>query len=312
MHKLMRYYNQNKKKIWGIVGIIVFLLIILQLLNYFAKKNNEANLNNTANAEQNNSIVLNNSVLSSDKSAVDDETLSEEKINSEVTVIDQFIAYCNNKELENAYAMLTDECKEKLFSSLEEFENLYYNEIFNGEQKTCEIENWTNSIYMVYFLEDALATGKSNDGLNTQDYITVKKVDDEYKLNINNYVGYTELNKVAEQKNIKIEVLNKDIYMEYEEYTIKVTNNNEESIILDTLYDAETLYLEDKNESHYPMYNNEMTEAMLTVERGQTKEIKIKFYSRYISSKEIKKIVFSNLIILTPPNADVANFEIDI
>ena len=35
---------------------------------------------------------------------------------------------------------------------------------------------------------------------------------------------------------------------------------------------------------------------MLTVESGQTKEVTIKFYSSYVSTKNINYIVFSNII----------------
>ena len=35
---------------------------------------------------------------------------------------------------------------------------------------------------------------------------------------------------------------------------------------------------------------------MLTITEGQTKEITIKFYSLYSSNKNIKSIVFSNII----------------
>ena len=41
MYKLLRFYNQNRKKLWFIVAIIVFVLIIIQLLNNVAKQQNQ-------------------------------------------------------------------------------------------------------------------------------------------------------------------------------------------------------------------------------------------------------------------------------
>ena len=41
MHNLKRFYDQNRKGIWMAIIIIASIFILLQLLNYFAKKNNE-------------------------------------------------------------------------------------------------------------------------------------------------------------------------------------------------------------------------------------------------------------------------------
>ena len=47
---LMRYYNQNRKKIWGILIIIAFVLLIFYLINYISDQEEDDNLviqNNT-------------------------------------------------------------------------------------------------------------------------------------------------------------------------------------------------------------------------------------------------------------------------
>jgi hypothetical protein len=146
-------------------------------------------------------------------------------------------------------------------------------------------------------MNDMLSSGKSNNGYSKQDYITIEKVDNEYKLNINNYIGYTQINKITNQNNISVEIVSKNTYMDYEEYIIKVTNNKENTILLDSRRNTKTLYLEDSKESQYSSYSHELTEPMLTVSAGQTKEVKIKFYSSYISTKNIKYIIFSDLLL---------------
>ena len=127
--------------------------------------------------------------------------------------------------------------------------------------------------------------------------MTVVRVDDEYKLNINNYIGYTSINKTTEKDNISMEVISKNTYMDYEQYTIRVTNNTEGTILLDSRTNAKTLYLQDSKEVQYSSYSHELTEPMLTVSSGQTKEVTIKFYSSYVSTKKIESIVFSDLIL---------------
>lgn len=296
MHKLRRFLNQNKNQIIKTIAIIVFIFIIIQLLNYLVKRNNKKEL---ANIEQNTTTVTNNEEnkgLVSEQSAVTGKSISKEQLNSATTVINEFISFCNKQDLENAYNLLTDECKQQMYSSLETFKNAYYNNVFNGEKKICSIENWVGDTYKVNINEDLLATGKDNNGYSKQDYITAKKEDGEYKLNVNNYIGYSQINKTTTNNNISMQVLGKNTYKEYEEYTIKVTNNMESTIQLDDINSTKTLYLEDSKGSKYSYYNHELTKPMLTIEAGNTKEVTIKFYSSYVSTKDIKYIVFSNIL----------------
>ena len=44
MYRLFRFYNQNRKKIWLMIGIIAFVFLIIQLLNNIAKEQNETML----------------------------------------------------------------------------------------------------------------------------------------------------------------------------------------------------------------------------------------------------------------------------
>lgn len=296
MYKLRRFWNQNKNQIIRIIAIIVFIFIIIQLMNYFARKNNENKISNN----KSNTIEINNEIskgLVSEKSAVTGNNVSKEQLKNATTVIDDFVSYCNQQDLENAYKLLTDECKEQMYTSLEAFKQAYYNDVFNGEKKICTIENWFGNTYKVDITEDILATGNANNIYSKQDYITVEKVNDEYKLNINNYIGYSQINKTTKKDNISMEVIGKNTYKEYEEYTIRVTNNTDSTIRLDNANNSKTLYLEDSKGVKYSYYNHELTEPILTVVAGQTKEVTIKFYSSYVSTKNIRCIVFSNIIV---------------
>ena len=157
-----------------------------------------------------------------------------------------------------------------------------------------------------------MASGKSNNGYSKQDYITVEKINGEYKLNINNYIKYKEINKITEKENIKVEVLNSNIYMDREEYDIKITNNTENKITLDGKSYTDSLYLEDTKGAKYPAYTHELTNPMLNIESGQTKELTIKFYSRYVSNKIIDKMIFSNLIIYKGQGSEAIKIEVNV
>lgn len=292
---LIRYYNQNRKKIWGIVIIIASAILLLHLMNYIYEQNRKKEL--TVENTLTTNVNTNTTTVTANKSVVTGESLSTNQLQTATEVIDNFISYCNNKELEKAYGLLTEECKKQMYDSLEVFEQAYYNNIFNGESKNCTVENWIGDTYKVKIADNLLATGKANEGYSKQDYITVKKIEDEYKLNINNYIGYTEINETTNQNDITMEVIGKNTYIDYEEYTIKVTNNTENTILLDGRSNAKSLYLQDSKENAYSSYSHELTEPALTISSGQTKEVTIKFYSSYISTKKIQYIVFSDLLL---------------
>ena len=173
------------------------------------------------------------------------------------------------------------------------------------------IENWVKDTYRVNITGDLLATGK-DDGYSKLDYITVKRSDDEYKLNINNYIGYTEINKKTTEDNISINVISKNTYKDYEEYTISATNNTENIVQLDNISNTDTLYLEDSKGVKYPYYNHELTVPMVTIPSGQTKEVAIKFYSSYVSTKTIERMVFSDIILKNGQLGEIVKIDVKI
>lgn len=311
MNHLIRYYNQNRKKIWGIVIIIASAFLLLQLINHFYKVENQKRLEGNNKRQEEPSISTNTTILTENQSVVTGKRVENKKLKIATNLIDEFISYCNNKEIEKAYELLTEQCKEQIYSNLEIFEQAYVDNVFEGKQKKASIENWYDNIYKVKIMEDMLSTGKS-DGKTKQDYMTIVEENEEYKLNINGYIGKTIINRTTEKDDIKVEVVNKNTYKEYEEYTIKVTNYTKNIILLDGRTDAKTLYLQDSKGVTYSSYSHELTEPMLTIEQGKTKEITIKFYSTFISTKKIESIVFSDLILLNGQLTEKIEFRAEV
>lgn len=291
---IRRYYNQNRKKIWGIIIIIAFAFLMFYLLNYIVNNTKEEENIQTINEIN---YETNSSKITTNQSVVTGENVSSNKLKTQAGVIDQFISYCNERNLQEAYDLLTDECKEQIYNSLEIFEQAYYNDVFGGETKTATVENWVDNTYRVRIVDNLLATGKSNDGYAKQDYITVKKTGEDYKLNINNYIGYTEIGKTTQKDDISVEIVSKNTFMDYEEYKIKVTNNTDKDIKIDGRSDVRSLYIEDSREKKYSSYNHELTDPMLLVQSEHTNELSIKFYSSYTSTKKIEYMVFSDVVV---------------
>lgn len=322
MNKFIRWYNQNRKSVWATIAIIIIIIGVIQLINYFYKVSNEEELKNIGNQTQNTTDNYNyNDVKVDDNhSSLTGEQISTDQ-KTEIGIIDNFINYCNENDLQGAYDLLTDECKEEMYPTLENFQESYYNNVFNNSRKNVSVENWIDNIYKVNVNEDFLSTGRYSKEDTIQDYITVVEIDNQYKLNINGYIGRKQIAKSKEDKNITIEVEETDVYMDYQYYKIKVINNSQNTILLDDGVNIEAMHIEDQNGIQYSAYTHELNEGQLMVSPRETKEIEIRYYSKYSSEKEINKVVFSRMILnnetyTTFQNKslyrDYANFEIEI
>lgn len=291
MYKLIRFYNQNRKKIFKIILIIVFLFGILQLLNFFAKTKNDNDIEGNVVIQSNNQYS--NSVISN-KSAVSGKNVSNAKLNDDTKVIKNFFDYCNNGNIDDAYNLLTDECKEEMYPTIEDFKNIYYLYVFDGKKKSYSMENWSGDIYQVKITGDILETGKLDNAETKQDYITVI---DNSKLNINGYVGRKNKDKITEYKDIKVKVESIDTYMDYEIYNLSVENNTDKTIMMDTSDDTQSVYLLDSKNMKYYFYGNEVIQNKLIIQSKFSNNLKIKFSNSYSSSRNINKLVFSKVVL---------------
>lgn len=305
MYKLIRFYNQNRKSIIKVILIIAFIILVIQLLNWLTKinKQNEEEKNNTIErTETINEIV-------SDKSLISGQSLSSAKLEEDTEIINKFVTYCNEKNINSAYELLTDECKEEMFPTIEDFNNIYYSKLFDGDKKIHTIENWTGNTYQVRYTGDILSTGNLNNDGTKQDYITIVKENDEKKLNINNYIKRTNLNKITEYKDIKITITNIDTYMDYEIYNLTIENNSGNTILLDTSDDTKSVYLLDSKDMKYYFYGNEIIENRLLVKNSFKNSIQIKFSNSYSSSRRIDGLVFSKLVLNYDEYKELENKE---
>lgn len=297
MYKLIRFYNQNRKKIWTIILIIVFLLGLLQLLNMFARNNNSIdNLNLEINNNKNaNTSTKENKTVISDKSSVTGTSIPQSYLNDVESLVDSFMEYCNEGKIQEAYDLLTDDCKNELFENLETFRTEYYDILFSNGTKTHTIENWIGNTYKINMINgDILSTGNITG--STVDYFTIDRQDDEYKLNIKNYVGKLKINKERNDNDLTIKIISKDAYMDYEIYNIEVTNNSDKDVLLDIKESTTSLYLQDTKGAKYYAFTNELNDNELIVRKGNTKTLRIKFGSSLSSSRRMDYMMFSKFI----------------
>lgn len=321
MHNLRRFYYQNKEKIWKIILFIVFCFALLRFANYLAKINNEKKREEAILLyEQNNintSTMIKDTYVSSNKSAVDGSEISEKELNDVETLINKFVNHCNKKsEIEDAYNLLSDECKKELYPSINDFYNKYVkNNFLDGNKKITKIENWKENIYKIDMSEDVLKTGNVN-AKSIQDYFTIVSQKGDNKLNINSFVGVEDIHKTTSEKGIEINVIEKKVYMDYEKYRFIIKNNTEKTILIDNLKSTKTIYLIDEKGNKYYAYTHEIIEQLLKINKEFNTQFDIKFYKKHDCEKAITEIVFSNVILdykeLSSEQSEIINFTISL
>lgn len=295
---LRRNLFSNRYLILAIMAAIIFLLILINTLNNISKENNNKK------AEEQNKIQQNSQkqeIYTPEKTTISGTNVRPQKQEDNKTVIDNFLNYCNQKQIEQAYNLLTEDCKEEVFfSNINNFSNNYVNKIFNSK-KTYSMQSWINrdtyTTYKVKIVDDMISTGKITSAQNEiEDYYTVVQEEGKYKLNINSYIVRKQINKEKESQGVKITIISKDTYRDYETYEIKVENLNQNTILLDSQESTDSMYVFASNESKYSAYSYEIDRSRLIIEPGRYRTITIKFNKRYSNESITKAVVFADII----------------
>ena len=300
MRGIILWYNKNRKSIFKILGVIVIAIITLQLIIYIWRKMQTSapqQVTQSSSSSSSSQYSLNAVTLEDKTSTVTGKNISDGQINM-LSTIDDFVMYCNENKINEAYNLLTEECKLQMYPSVQVFYQNYYTPVFQGKQKNVSSENLSGNTYKINYTENALETGILNTENVIQDYITtVKQEDGTTKLNINGYIGKEEINKEKQEANINIKVIEKHAYIDYETYTFEITNNSNNNILINDLNNDKTMYLQDSNDIKYYAYTHAIAKSELEFQSKETKKINIKYYNKYSSRREIKSIVFSNIIL---------------
>jgi len=294
MRNIIRLFNQNRKLIIIVVGVIAFIIIIIQLLNSIVKENNKnKNTNQIANIRENQEDLPSQSIITGEK--VDTEVTK-----SNVSIIEEFVEKCNNNDIEGAYNMLTDECKEALFPTQGDFESKYYNIIFTSK-KVADIDNFRNGIglytYRVKIYNNILSTGNASDTSSHQDYMTIDEKSENGKLNVYSFITSKQLGEEVEKDGVIVRVVRKEIYKDNEKYQVEVQNTNKNPIVLDTKESNNRIYIIDSNGTKYYSNVYDMSKVSLEIPANFTKEYTFKFNKIYNTGLTTKSINFIDIVI---------------
>lgn len=306
MHKLLRYYNQNRLKIWIIILAIVLGYALLQVLNNaVANRNTEENSNGQETTDNN--VV---SYRNESESMVTGGSVSNLYSDEIGAVIDQFFTYCINHDPQSAYGMVSNNTKQVLYPTEVLFEKNYYENKFTGN-KQFSFQSWSRSdtlyIYQVRIFDNMLATGQTSDNY-IEEYVTITVEEGSYKLNLNSYLGRKQINVKEEDNNLSVQVAMVDRYLDYEVYTLNIQNKTDGTILLDTKRKTNSCYVVDSIGNKFEALLFENSDEDLEFAPKQMKTIQIRFSDAYREGLQIKSINFTDIV-----NSEeyLANSEID-
>lgn len=287
-NNIRRYIRQNWRKLIIIVLAILFILVVIQVLNRFASQKKKTPKEDTYGTDVYNpgqTVIRGGNV-----------NKEEQKTNSEL--IAQFVSLCNAKNPSGAYQLLTDECKENRYPTLESFINNYYSVIFQSTMIASE-QSWINrndrNTYQVKIMEDPLATGKYDDRA-FQDYITIVEKDGEKKLNINGYVDRDLVNKSTENSNVKVTLDKIDQYKDYQICHVRVENQSGKAIMINTPTKTDGMYLVDSNDNKWTVQLHEFADHV-TIENNFYQDFKIKVMKPYNPDMKVTKFVLEDMVL---------------
>ena len=285
---IKRTIDQNHKLIIFIIVGIVFILFLIKSLNTFYE--NEEKRKKAELIEKNNQTTQTPEIT--------DDYYSTESNSIEKTII-SFINYCNKRELENAYKMLTEECKKAMFSNIEEFERIYINNVYNIQREYEMVKWYTNGnkhTYQVKLFGNILATGDPNN-YKEEYYTFIEDDNGNYKLNINNYI-YGEDRNIKESKNgIIVEIGHVDIYEEYEIAKIKITNVSAKKVSLTGDKYRKNIYLQNSLNTTYSSLNSEFDNKEIILEPRTSDTFEVKFNKMYNGKNDTKYLILSDVIL---------------
>ena len=209
------------KKYRKIIIFVVIAWAIIFMANYILKNRPKEELPKTT-YEPNVAVMT------------DDEVPEKHQATIEST-IDTFVNKCNNKDYEGAYNMLSEDCKNEVYPTLNSFKKYVDNRY--PSKRAYSIQNFSNVgnqyIYNVNIMEDIMATGLTG---KEYGYIEEKFVftenDDSLKLSIDGFVRKQNLNIVAEDENLKVNIDYKNVFYDHENYKTTITNRSEHPIVL--------------------------------------------------------------------------------
>lgn len=286
--KISGFIKRNKHKIQDLLTKLIIVAMVVLIATII--------LSGFKGAEQNEEDASKKYYVPTE-TVIKGSNVSKEQFATDSNKVDKFLEDCNTDNVEEAYSLLDEECKEELYPTVEDFKKYYYDSVFD-KNREYNLQAWISTsnytVYKIRYTNNMLSTGTYDKEDVYQDYITLNK--NTNTISIGNFVYSEECKVETKTKDIEAVVKKKNIYMTYEEYEIQIRNNTSKTILLDTLSGYNSIRLIG-NGVPYLADTNKLFLTNLIINPGAVKSIKIRFSKSLNSNNESDRIEFLKAIM---------------
>lgn len=272
--KVRDFFRRNKNKVY----IILIIWAVIIALNYFLKSIKP--------------IEMPKTTYEPHTSVMDTDSEVPKKLQTPIEqTIDKYINYCNQKDYENAYNMLSEGCKKEMFPDINDFKS-YIDGIFNTK-KIYNIQNYSNKddtyIYTVRILDDVLATGLTGeqDLMYFEEKVVFQEIDGELTFAIREYIQKQPVENVYEDDNLKISVKNVITKYETEIYELEISNKTQYTIVLADYIETNEILLDIGAENRSQVRNDTDKIILPAGARGIYNVEFVRFFDEEVESNSI-------------------------
>ena len=214
-------------------------------------------------------------------------------------LIYDYVNKCNNKDFSGAFALLTDDCKKNVFGDSEDKFKEYAESVFPNK-KRYSIQSYSNYggyyIYNIKIIDDILVTGLTNqEYAYYEEKIAIKQNGDKLQLCVNDYMGYDDLKKIAEDDYLKIRVENRIKYYGIEIYSVKITNKTDKQAVLFDNIVGNEIFLAVGDENRV----TSQVSSTIILQPGETRTFKLTFSKYYDEESAVSELIFDKIRIMS-------------
>ena len=276
--------NRFFKKYGKIIAIVAFIWLFIIMVNKFLG-DNEVNTKPTTTYEPHVSVLNENS------------NAPKKVQNSIEEFIEQYVEYCNNGEYENAYNMISDDCKNDNFNTLYQFESYVSNKFTN--KKIYSIQNYSNFngkyIYSIKLYDDILATGLTNSSYKYHEEKVTASYDEDKNIvfSVGNFIEKKDIKSVQENDYLKVDVKSKRVRYEFEIYEVKLTNRSEKTIVIENGYVDDEVLLDIGAD-----LRTELDRKDIILQPNVSKTVNIIFNKFFDDGRDAKYLIFNSIRVV--------------
>ncbi len=279
--KIRKFFRKYKNIIVLVVVIWGIIFVINQVLKHQPPKE-----------------VLNTTFTPHSETLKSDSKVPEKLYEPIENVFYDYVLQCNLKNYDQAFALLSEECRNNAFDGKVENFKVYVDSLFD-RQKRYSIQNYSNYggfyIYNLRLIDDIITTGLTNQEYAFyEEKVALRQNGDKLEMFVDNYMGTDELKQAIEDDNVKIRIESRVKFYSYEIYTIRITNKTDKDVVLYDGIVGNEMYFTVGEEARIPA----SVDSTMWLIPGETKTFKVTLNKYYDESAKVSNVTFDKIRIM--------------